>query len=155
MQNVIISDTSCLIVLFKINELFILKQLFGSIIITPEVAKEFGEELPEWILVKSARNKTFQKIINTHLDCGESSSIALALESDNPLLILDDLKARNFVKGLNLQYSGTLGIILNAKKNGIIDNVKDVLKQIENTNFRIHKSLIDTVLKLASEFDSD
>ena len=46
MPKIIISDASCLILLDKIGELEILNKLFGIIITTSEVAKEFGQPLP-------------------------------------------------------------------------------------------------------------
>ena len=46
----IISNTSCLIVLDNIGMLHILKELYGNIIITDEVAIEFGKELPPWVV---------------------------------------------------------------------------------------------------------
>lgn len=48
MHKIIIADTSCLIVLVKINELDVLRKLFGEIVVTPEIASEFMHELPEW-----------------------------------------------------------------------------------------------------------
>ncbi|MFO7445869.1 MAG: DUF3368 domain-containing protein [Ignavibacteriaceae bacterium] len=113
--------------------------------------KEYGQQLPGWIQIKEPVNKTYQSIINLVLDKGEASAIALAVELENPLLILDDLKARSFAKNLNLFFTGTLGIIINAKKSGIIDNVKDVLSLIEQTDFRLSKELKETILSLADE----
>lgn len=60
MQRLIISDTSCLVILSKINKLHILHNLFGNIIITPEVADEFGEHIPDWIEIRSAKDQTSQ-----------------------------------------------------------------------------------------------
>ena len=151
MPSVIISDTSCLIILSKIDELFILEKLFGNVIITPEVAEEFGDKLPNWIKVQKAKDQISQRLINSSLDLGEASSIALAIEFEEPLLILDDLKARNFADNLRLSYTGTFGILLDAKKNKIIDNIKESLNQIEKTDFRLSKKLIDFVLELANE----
>jgi len=48
MRSIIISDTSCLIILEKIGELLLSHELFGDITTTPEVAVEFGAELPDW-----------------------------------------------------------------------------------------------------------
>jgi len=48
MHRIVIADTSCLIVLQKIDKLFILKELFSEITITEEIAIEYGEALPEW-----------------------------------------------------------------------------------------------------------
>jgi predicted nucleic acid-binding protein len=46
MHKIIISDTSTLIIFDKINELNLLKQVYGELITTPEIAEEFGERLP-------------------------------------------------------------------------------------------------------------
>ncbi len=51
MFRVIISDTSCLIILRNIELLNILHDLFGEIIITPQVREEFGDKLPAWIKI--------------------------------------------------------------------------------------------------------
>ncbi len=94
MQKAIISDTSCLILLDNIDELDILKHLFGTIITTSEVAKEFGIPLPYWFEIKQAYNLDNQLIIKETLDEGEASAIALAMEMNDCLLIIDDLKGR-------------------------------------------------------------
>jgi len=75
---VIISDTSCLIAFTNINHLSVLKQLYNTILITPEVANEFGEQLPEWISVKAVNDNKKINAYNRFIDLGESSSIALA-----------------------------------------------------------------------------
>lgn len=151
MRNVIISDTSCLIILSKINKLHILNELFSNIIITTDVAAEFGEEIPKWIEVRDAKDQVSLTLIKSSIDLGEASSIALAMEYTDPLLILDDLKARNFAESLNLSFTGTIGVLMNARSKKIIPNLKTVLNQIEKTDFRISKNLIDQALKLSGE----
>ena len=94
MHKTIISDTSCLILLDKIGELDILNKLFGTIITTSEVAEEFGQTLPAWIELRQPTDKNYQSIIEATVDKGEASAIALAIELDDCLLIIDDLKAR-------------------------------------------------------------
>lgn len=54
MDKVIISDTSCLIVLSKIEKLDLLKDLFQEILITTDVYHEFGETLPDWLFLTKA-----------------------------------------------------------------------------------------------------
>ena len=95
MQNAIISDTSCLILLDNINELNILQLLFGTVIITSEIKNEFKGSLPDWIVIKNPDDERQQKILENTIDKGEASAIALAIELGNALLILDDKKARN------------------------------------------------------------
>jgi predicted nucleic acid-binding protein len=70
------------------------------------------------------------------IDAGEASAITLAMESERSLLILDDNKGRKTAERLNLQYTGTLGIILKAKNTGIITSIKPIVMKIQQTNFR-------------------
>lgn len=78
MGKAIISDTSCLIALSKIDRLSLLKDLFQEIIITEEENQEFGSNLPEWILIRKAKNSRKQNELQSILDKGEASSITLA-----------------------------------------------------------------------------
>ena len=151
MQKPIISDTSCLIVLDKIGELQILYKLFGIIITTSEVASEFGKPLPDWIEIKNAANKNYQAIITASIDEGEASAIALALEYKDALLIIDDLKGRNFALQLGLRITGTLGILIEAKLTGHLLLLKPVLEKIKQTNFRLSDKLESLILSRVNE----
>lgn len=147
MRRIIISDTSCLILLDNIGELSILNKLFGNITTTSEVAGEFGKLLPPWIEIKEPSNKNYQSIIEASLDKGEAS----AIELDNCLLIIDDLKGRKFAHQLGLTIIGTIGVIVDAKLAGIIPSIKPILSKIKSTNFRITDQLELIILKLAGE----
>ncbi len=151
MHKAIISDTSCLILLDKIGELEILSKLFGTIITTTEVASEFGQLLPSWIEIKQPSDKNYQSIIEASVDKGEASAIALAIELDDCLLIIDDLKGRKFANQLGLTIIGTIGIIVDAKLAGIITSVKPILTKIKLTNFRITEQLEAVILKRSGE----
>lgn len=150
-SEIIISDTSCLILLSKIDRLDLLKQLSTKIYITPEIINEFGNNVPDWIQIKSPQNKHYQDILEMDLDVGESSAIALSLDLDNSVLIIDDLKGRIIAEKLNLKFSGTFGLLLKAKQLGFIDKVKPILDEIKQTNFRFSESLFQIVLKEANE----
>jgi predicted nucleic acid-binding protein len=151
MHKAIISDTSCLILLEKIGELELLHKLFGLIITTSEVAGEFGLPLPEWIEIRQPSDKKYQSIIEASVDKGEASAIALAVEFDDCLLIIDDLKGRKFAHQLGLTITGTFGIIVDAKLTGIIPSVKPLLAKIKQTNFRITDRLEAIILARAQE----
>ncbi len=151
MPKIIISDASCLILLDKIGELEILNKLFGIIITTSEVAKEFGQPLPSWFEIRDPKDKNYQSIIQTSLDKGEASAIALAIELDDCLLIIDDLKGRKFAHQLGLIIIGTIGVVVDAKLSGIIPSVKPIIRKIKATNFRMTKQLEEIILKKAGE----
>ncbi|MHA4741849.1 DUF3368 domain-containing protein [Dyadobacter sp. MSC1_007] len=147
--EIVIADTSCFILLDKIGELGLLRSLFNQITTTPEIAGEFGKPLPPWVRFKSAKdNRLF---LTLDVDRGEASAIMLALESSSALVILDDAKARKTAQKLNLTITGTLGILLKAKRNGIIDNVKPLLEKIQQTNFRFSDAIAAEILALAQE----
>jgi predicted nucleic acid-binding protein len=85
------------------------------------------------------------------IDKGESSAIALALEFSDSLLILDDFKARRIATQLGLSITGTLGVIIKAKLEGIIPSVIPILQKIKQTDFRLSNEVEIKVLKAAME----
>ena len=137
MPSLVIADTSCLIILDNIGELDLLRKVYSSIMTTPEVAIEFLGELPDWIFIRSVKDKKYQEFLELQVDIGEASAIALAKEQNSPLLVLDDLKARKLASRLNLKFTGTLGIIHKAKQIGVLEKVKPIIEKLQTTNFRI------------------
>lgn len=150
-SNIFICDTSCLILFSKIDELHILKQLAVEVNITSIVQQEFGRPLPDWINIKDPLDPHYRRILEMEIDRGEASSIALALEMENSILIIDDLKGRKIAQRLSLRFSGSFGLILKAKQNGIIKSVMPVIQKVRNTNFRFSEDLFDTIIEEAGE----
>lgn len=151
MQKTIIADASCLILLHKIDSLFILNSLFGTVVITEEILLEFGYPHPAFFHIQNPEDINFQNLIEKSIDKGEASAIALAVELAGSLLIIDDLKGRKFAQKLGLTITGSLGILLEAKLAGIIPSVKAMLLKIHETNFRITWELEEKILKKGGE----
>ena len=151
MPRIVISDTSCLILFHKIGELELLRKVYEFVSTTPEVAQEFSEELPDWIIIETVKDKKYQEFLETQVDWGEASAIALAKEKDCPLLLLDDLKARKLASKLNLRFTGTLGVIHKAKQIGVIEKVKPIIEKLLSTNFRISDNVIAELLRKNDE----
>jgi len=147
MDRIIISDTSCLIALSNIGMLHIVKDLYDEIIITSEVKAEFGEILPDWIIVMQVRDKLKQADIEKRLDKGEASSIALALEIPNSVLIIDEIKGRNIAKSVNIEIIGTIGILLLASNKGLINDVISVILKLTRNGFRLSDKLVDKIIE--------
>ena len=152
MHKTIISDTSCFIILSKIGELELLHKLYGQIVTTLDIAEEYGDTLPNWVIIEKVSDKYKQRILEMQIDKGESSAIALALEIQNCTLILDDFKARKIAQNLGLNYTGTLGIIIKAKLNQKISSIKPFLEKIKETNFHITAEIEIQALKEAGEY---
>ncbi|MCX6270414.1 MAG: DUF3368 domain-containing protein [Bacteroidetes bacterium] len=151
MPRVYLLDTSCIITLVKVELLFILKELYGSVLTTPEVVNEYGFNLPEWIVIQSVPDTNYQKILEASLDKGESSILALGLSIPDSILVLDDLKARKYAQRIGFEITGTLGILFKAKSAGIIPEIKPVLEQLKIIGFRISENVEIELMRLSGE----
>ncbi len=151
MPKVIIADTSCLIVLTKIGELDLMHKLYQRVTITHDVLLEYGLDLPSWMEVQQVNDKYRQQLLEMQLGKGEASAIALALETDDPIVILDDWKARIIAERLGVTVTGTIGVLIKAKHTGIIPSIKPFLYKIRETNFRISEELEQIALREANE----
>lgn len=151
MRSTVICDASPLILFSKIGELDILQKIYGHLVTTPEIASEYGEPLPQWISIREVADKKYQKFLQTQIDSGEASAIALATEIEDVLLLLDDLKARKLAVELEFKVTGSLGVIHRAKQVGIIDKIKPLVLKILETDFRISEAVIKELLLLNNE----
>ena len=150
-DQIVISDTSSLIALTNIGELEVLKKVYGTVTLSPEIAEEYGLELPEWIKVVPVKDQQKLQLLNLELDKGESSGIALALENPNSLLILDERKGREIAKKLGLKIVGILGVLVKAKELGVIEFLKPLLIKLEAADFRMSEKLKAMVLERVGE----
>jgi len=148
MQKKVFVDTSALILLSKINKLEILHLVYGTVFTTKYVLIEFGNDLPNWIVVD---NSDCEKYKFPTLGKGEESLCSLAIDKTSIYLILDDLKARKIAAVYKISFTGTIGILIAAKKLGYIHSVKQILEKINSTNFRISLEIQLKALKLAGE----
>lgn len=150
MPKIIVADTSCLILFEKINALNLLQKVYGQIYTTETVRTEYDHEVPGWIkVVPPATN--VHKGLSAILDPGEATSISLAFEHENSLLIIDEIKGRKLARKMGVRITGTLGVLVAAKRKGYISAIRPVIDQIQQTNFRISEELIREVLKKVDE----
>lgn len=148
MPNAVISDASCLIILHKIGALEILRQIYGEVITTPEIESEVRFLLPRWVVVKSA-DQPLQAPAT--IDIGEANAIALALEIPDSILIIDDRAARKYAKRLGLHVTGTLGVIVKAKLDGVIPSIQPYVVEIRKTDFRFSSAIEADAFEQAGE----
>ncbi len=153
MHKIVIADTSCLILFSKIGLTHILHSLYADVSVTAEVANEFGEPLPDWINIQAAKPANIALFEGYNIGLGEITSLALAFELKNSMIILDDDKAKKIAKAFNMEVTGTLGIIVKAKGENIILSVRDVLTKIKATNFHLPLALEKIILKASGELE--
>jgi predicted nucleic acid-binding protein len=150
MREKVYVDTSTLIILNKIEALGLLNKIYGNVFITNFINTELSEILPSWIIIEQAYNFEQSILKNFNLGPGESNIIMNVLENDG-FLIIDDLKARKIATTLSLRFTGTIGILITAKRLGFIHSVKYYLEKIQTTNFRISDALIIKALENVNE----
>jgi predicted nucleic acid-binding protein len=151
LPSVIISDTSCLILLTKIGQLHLLAELFEQCLITPTVAAEFGEPLPDWLLVRTPQRTIPAELLTRQHDAGERSAIALALELPGSVLILDDAPARQLAHRLELPFTGTLGVLALAKTRGLLAQLRPIVQQLQLAGMWVAPELLERVCRAAGE----
>ncbi len=151
MYKYIISDTSCLILFDNIGELDILRKIYGKITATPEVIQEYGRPIPDWIKQETVENKSKQVEFEKLVDKGEASAIALALELEESVLIIDDKRGRKLAREQNIELTGTLGTLLKAKNMEVISRIRPLIEKLKAANYRISTDIIEGILKRSGE----
>ena len=160
---VVISDTSVLSNFLQLDRIDVLENLYRELIIPPTVASELQALeafIPElntllnapWIRIQLPSDESFVNSLRQKLDPGESEAIALAIEFQADLLLMDELLGRKLAENYGIKISGTLGSLLRAKEKGLIASVKPILDQLrDEIGFWISESLYKNVLELAGE----
>ncbi len=162
-HEVVVANSSPLIHLSQIKRLYLLREFFKEVLIPPAVYREVviegrgrpgSREVKEapWIRVVEIRDKRLKNILQLMLDEGEAEAIVLALEVNADLVLLDDREARLQAKRLGLHVTGTLGILLRAKRLGLIESLKEELNKLREAGFRVSKNLEEEILKKVGEY---
>jgi predicted nucleic acid-binding protein len=152
---IVVADTSAISNLLTIGHEWILRDLFGTVIVPPAVESElraWHPDLPSFISIKSPEKPGLLPELAQVLDHGEIEAISLALEIHADLLLIDERKGRAEAQRLGLKITGLLGVLLEAKKTGLLEQLSPVLDAlIEIADFRISAAVKAGVLELAGE----
>jgi predicted nucleic acid-binding protein len=140
-MKIVIADASCLITLENINEIDLLRKLYEQVVVTPEVAAEVGASLPEWVDQISSSNSALVDQLTSTLEIGEATSIALALELRDCLLIIYEKKGRRTARELGIEITGTFGVIMKGIEGGLIAAPDTIVERLEEAGFRISDAL--------------
>jgi hypothetical protein len=163
---IIVSDTSPINNLAAINQLHLLQQLYGTVLIPEAVYRELTDPIfPvagstevqtfDWIQTRSVTDRAVVEALSNELDIGEAEAIALALEIEADQVLIDERRGRLVAARLNLRYTGILGILVEAKSQKLISEVKPLLDAlISQAGFWIAPPLYSSVLQLVDEDES-
>lgn len=157
----LICDTSPLQYLHQLGHLDLLPELTEQALVPPAVVDELAEgrgqevDLPKprklsWITIQSPASAPALPLV-TDLGPGEREVLALALESSNRIAVLDDKVARRSARRLDLDFTGTLGLLLDGKSAGLVNAVAPLLDRLDELNFRLAPQTRHLILRRAGE----
>ncbi|MCP2727896.1 DUF3368 domain-containing protein [Limnofasciculus baicalensis] len=145
MNQKAVTNSTCLIGLKRIGRLDLLPQVFEVVFAPPTVAVEVQSKLT-WLTVQSVQNKSVIATLKTQMDGGEAETIALAMELDDVILILDDKKARRVAQQIGLKVIGTVGMLLRAKQQEVIPEISPLLTALLQVDFRISDAIVSSIV---------
>ena len=163
----VISDTTVLNYLARAGKFELLRLEFQKVLIPPAVLAELDArpDLPGadctrralvdgWLEIRSPQKQNVSRLLWTMLDAGELEAIALAQEIPMSLLLMDEAEGRVIAGRLKLNLIGTAGILLRARKSGIIPRLKPVLDDlVQHHGFRLSRNIYNDALREAGELE--
>ncbi len=159
----VVSNTSPLSNLAVIGELELLQKIYPKILIPPTVHDELirFQEIRSvisnvieagWLEVQAPQNTQLIQTLNQFLDPGEAAAIALAIDISADRLLIDERIGRSIASQYNIKIRGILGILVNAKSQGLIPTVKPLLERLMGeAGFRVGQTLYDRILQESGE----
>lgn len=162
---IIVSDTSPITNLAAIGQLDLLRQLYSRVIIPEAVYNEMVDinkivpgavevQTLSWIQTQTVINSLLTEIQenNESIHLGEAEAIILSLEMKADLLLMDERRGRIVATNYGINITGLLGVLIQAKKQGLIPAIKPLIDQlITQANFRVNRQLYTVVLQASNE----
>lgn len=162
----VVSDTTPLIALLKSAHLGLLKELFDEILIPRAVFNELTRNANFSNEAFTIQNASYIRVVDvedlhtvdilrraTGLDQGESEAIVYAEFSKADILLMDERKGRRVAISMGLPIMGSVGVLLQAQKSGLITagELKDALLMMKESGIRLSAGMIEKVLRRADE----
>ncbi len=157
----VVSNTTPVIALSVIGRLNLLRDLYSEVLIPPAVYSEImagggkrtgATELlhASWIRTVSLRDPRHATLL-VDLDRGEAEAIALAMELDADLLLIDERLARRYALRVGLTITGSLGVLLKAKERGLVPELSPLIQELRRNKIRLGEDVVLQALRLAGE----
>lgn len=157
---IVVSDTSPLSYLAAVGGIEWLPFLFEEVVCPPEVIAEclherapselrsWARSLPAWLRVVPVPAGARPLDTDMLLDSGETAALLLARELKADLLLMDERKGRTVAGKLGISVTGTLGVLVEASRRGLVDFDAAVGLLKTRTNFRADDSVISAARRL-------
>ena len=161
---IVVANAGPLIALAQIGQFHLLPKLYRRIHIPVAVRKEVVASggrragaadvaAAEWIVVVTVQDSAAVQLLRERLDLGESEAIALALELQADLLLIDEARGRRVAEMQGLNRTGAVGTLLAAKEHGLLAAVTPWLDALQARGFRMDAQLYRAAQQLAGEDD--
>jgi len=124
------------------------------VVIPPAVAREIGRtvpRLPPWVVESPLTRPIDVLIARAELGAGETASLSLALEVSAYRVVLDDRKGRHLARSLGITVVGTLGLLLLAKRQGLLASIRPEVEALGTVQFHLAPALVARALIDADE----
>lgn len=156
---IIVSDTSCLCYLARLNLESVLEAMYGHVIVPPAVAAELlaGVSVhPEidrvlhvpWLEIRTLQNPPQPSEFLSNIDVGEAEAIRLAEEMNAEYLLIDDAAGRRMARLKNIPIIGLLGVLSEAKDAGLIPLLRPVYEKLaDDLGFHASRHVIEAILE--------
>lgn len=156
---ILIADCSALIALATCRALHLLEQLFGTVVVPEAVYREavVGDkpqalELEGYLQNKVRRiDPTYPVLLDGFSDLGETEAMILYRQLAADRLLIDDRRGRRIARINGIEIIGSLGVLLAAKQQGLIETVKPYILLMSASELHLSGDLVATVLDLAGE----
>lgn len=159
-EEIIVADSSPLVGLARIGQLGLLPKLARRVVVPAYVWDEVtgsrtapgAEEVlaQNWFEILSADTAQAARFMEI-VDRGEAEAIALAEGLPDALLLIDERKGRRVAESLGLRKVGTLGLLVMAKEEGLIDRIRPLIEALMGSNVYIRKELAEAILTRVGE----
>jgi predicted nucleic acid-binding protein len=156
---VIINNTP-LVALASIGQLNLLPALFGEVLVPEAVIAEFVAvdrearvalmSALDW-LIPTRVDDPVHSLRYAGLDRGEAEVLALAEESGARLVVMNERRGRRYARRLGIAVSGTVGMLLLAKEEGLVTAIAPLLAQLLENGLYLDESVVRQALLLAGE----
>lgn len=160
---IVVADAGPLIHLSLIGKVELLPALFGRILIAERVYAEVvqeGDTLPGSAELRAANwvdrgedmpQGDVLELLNAQLDAGETAALWLAIAREADWVLTDDRQARLAAERLGFQVKGTLGILVEAKRKGLISSLAPLVHQLKANGVWLSNPLIERTLEEVGE----
>jgi predicted nucleic acid-binding protein len=160
---VIVADSGPIIVFARIGRLNLLQQVLEELIIPEGVYKEVVErgagragaaevERGDWIHRREVSRRASLSLLPSHLQAGQQEAIVLAQELGAQLLI-DESEGRKIARERGIKVVGSLGVLAEAKRMGLIGKVRPIIEEMRAATYRIGDNILSEFLQRIGEGD--